>query len=157
MKDSIRKGTHNQIGPALRKRLCCKNNEEIKRSTEPLPGFRLGDRSKPSGNQGHLASHIPFVHALYLPFPSHVHHLKSLECSPRCLEREKAHPRLRQALGNGWMNRWPCSIRLLRYFTCRNSQCSGRMPAALSSAMALGYAAFLSTLITRGTDVVGVE
>ncbi len=32
------------------------------------------------------------------------------------------------------MKRWSCSIRLLRYLTCLSSTCSGRIPAALSSA-----------------------
>src|SRR6266568_1980253 len=59
--------------------------------------FRLGCHSKQLGNQGHLAFHISFAHPLYLSFADHVHHLEALECSPRGLEREKTHPRLRQA------------------------------------------------------------
>src|SRR5947209_9722529 len=55
------------------------------------------------------------------------------------------------------MNRWSCSIRLFRYLTCLSSTDAGRIPAALRSAIALGYAAFLSTLMTRGADARGVE
>jgi hypothetical protein len=40
--------------------------------------FRLSHHSKELGNQGHLASHISFCHALQLSFPQHVHHLESL-------------------------------------------------------------------------------
>lgn len=34
--------------------------------------------------------------------------------------------------------RWPCSIRLFKYLTCRSSTDAGRTPPALISAMALG-------------------
>src|SRR5712692_11199925 len=53
------------------------------------------------------------------------------------------------------MKRWSCSTRLFKYLTCLSSTDAGRIPAALSSAMAFGYATFLSTLITRGADFVG--
>jgi len=61
-----------------------------------IPLVQLDCHSKQLGNQCNLASHISFVHALQLSFPYHVHGLKSLQGSPRCLEREKAHPRLGQ-------------------------------------------------------------
>ena len=60
--------------------------------------FSLGYHSKECGNEGHLVSHLSFFHALHLPFSDHVHHLESLSCLPCGLKREKAHPRLRQAL-----------------------------------------------------------
>jgi hypothetical protein len=56
----------------------------------------LDDYSKQLGNSCDLASHIPFFHALHLPFSDDVHHLKSLQCSPSRLEGEKAHSRFRQ-------------------------------------------------------------
>jgi hypothetical protein len=56
----------------------------------------LNGHSKELGNQGHLTSHIFFVHPLHLPFPDHIHHLETLSCSPGCQMREKAHSRLRQ-------------------------------------------------------------
>ncbi len=58
----------------------------------------LGCNSKESGDECDLPSYIPFCHALHLPLPQHVHHLKSLQSPPCCLKREKAHSRLRQTL-----------------------------------------------------------
>src|SRR5207237_10764685 len=54
------------------------------------------------------------------------------------------------------MKRWSCSTMLLRYLTCLSSTDSGSVPLALSWTTALGEAAFLSTLMTRGADRVGV-
>src|SRR5258708_38675639 len=48
------------------------------------------------------------------------------------------------------MKRWSCSTRLLRYLLCRSSQDTARTLAVFNSLLALGYAAFLSTLMTRG-------
>jgi len=56
----------------------------------------LSCHSKELGDERDLPSHIPFYHALQLPFSQHVHHLVSLSGLPGGLEREKAHPRLRQ-------------------------------------------------------------
>lgn len=50
-------------------------------------------------------------------------------------------------------NRWSCSIRVLRYLLCRSSHEAARSPAAFNSLKALGEAAFLSTVITRGATV----
>ena len=50
------------------------NHEELK-----LPFlFSLGCHSKQAGNEGNLPHDVPFFHTTYLPFPHHVHHLKSL-------------------------------------------------------------------------------
>jgi hypothetical protein len=51
------------------------------------------------------------------------------------------------------MKRWSCSTRLLRYLLCRSSQDPARTPAVFNSLRALGYAAFWSTVITRGVTV----
>ncbi|GEM_PF-2219606 len=51
------------------------------------------------------------------------------------------------------MNRWSCSMRLLSYFTCLSSHAAGTAPAASNAVSALGYAAFLSMMITRGVVV----
>jgi hypothetical protein len=48
--------------------------------------FSLGNNSKESGDQCGLPLYISFVHPLHLPFPDHVHHLVSLQYSPRRLE-----------------------------------------------------------------------
>src|SRR5258708_32579599 len=51
------------------------------------------------------------------------------------------------------MNRWSCTTRLLRYLLCRSSQDTARVLSTFNSQKALGYAAFLSTVITRGVTV----
>jgi hypothetical protein len=57
----------------------------------------LNCSSKQFGDQCDLPSHIAFVHPLQLSFPQHVHHLKSLQCSPCGQIREEAHARFCQA------------------------------------------------------------
>ncbi|GAC1402746.1 MAG: hypothetical protein NVSMB49_19270 [Ktedonobacteraceae bacterium] len=59
--------------------------------------LRLSARSEQFSNQCNLGTHICFVSSLHLPFPDHVHHLEPYKGSPRCLEREETHSRLRQA------------------------------------------------------------
>src|SRR5258708_1179454 len=51
------------------------------------------------------------------------------------------------------MKRWSCSIGLLRYLLCRSSQDRARAPAVFNSLRAWGYAAFCSTMMTRGRGV----
>ncbi len=63
---------------------------------EGLLLFGLDSYSKQAGDEGDLPRNVPLGHSLHLPFAHHVHHLKSLQCSPRCLGGEEAHPRLRQ-------------------------------------------------------------
>ena len=96
--------------------------------------FVSGNYSKQRGDKRDSPSHITPIHALHLTFPQHVHDLVTLQDSPGCLEGEKAHPRLRQAFDKPMV----FSMRLLRYFFCRNSQLSGMCPSALSSLNALG-------------------
>jgi hypothetical protein len=64
---------------------------------ESLSLFRLGYHSKEFVDHCNLASNISFVHPLQLPFPQHVHDLKTLQGSPCRLKRKEAHSRLRQA------------------------------------------------------------
>src|SRR5256885_9256006 len=66
-------------------------------SVKQLSLFSLDGNSKECSNQFDLPFHIAFCHPLYLSLPDHVHDLVALQGSPRRLEREKAHPRLRQA------------------------------------------------------------
>jgi len=56
--------------------------EIAKEETERGWSFQsfLDCHSKEFGNQGHLASHISFFHALHLPFPHDIHDLEALEC-----------------------------------------------------------------------------
>jgi hypothetical protein len=48
----------------------------------------LGGHSKQTGDELRLTWAISCVHALHLPFPDHVHHLVSLQCSPPGLKRK---------------------------------------------------------------------
>ena len=111
----------------------------------------LGRHSKQAGDERHLPQDVSFFHAAHLAFPDHVHDLVSLQGSPRTLEGKEAHPRLDQPFDEAvvLLNQ---VIEVLDQVS--RSTCSGSIPAALSSAMALGEAAFLSTLITRGADMV---
>jgi Insertion element 4 transposase N-terminal len=58
----------------------------------------LGRHSQQAGDEGDLPWDVPFFHATHLPFPDHVHHLVSLQSSPRGLHRKEAHPGLDQPL-----------------------------------------------------------
>src|SRR5712692_11713077 len=86
--------------------------------------------------------------------PLRIMFITSYPCSvrPAVSKEKKPIPGLTSRL----MKRWSCSTRLFKYLTCLSSTDAGRIPAALSSAMAFGYAAFLSTLITRGADGGGL-
>src|SRR6266566_1972461 len=52
----------------------------------------LGGHSKQVGDEGDLPQNVSFFHTAHLPFPDHVHHLVSLQGSPRRLERKETHP-----------------------------------------------------------------
>ncbi len=52
-----------------------------------------------------------------------------------------------------FMARWSCSITLFKYFFCRSSVVSGSVSSTFNVSTAFGYAAFLSTVITRGDCV----
>lgn len=60
--------------------------------------FSLGGHSKQAGDERYLPQDVSFSHATHLPFPDHVHHLVSLQSSPRGLQRKEAHPGLDQPL-----------------------------------------------------------
>ena len=80
-------------GTTYHKWLCCKKRGAKKWKRERPSHMFLGCDSKQSGDQCDLPSHIFFVDTLHVSFPDHVHHLKSPQRSPRCLEGEEAHPR----------------------------------------------------------------
>jgi hypothetical protein len=63
---------------------------------ESLCLFSSGYHSKEFVDQRNLASNVSFVHPLQLPFPQHVHDIKTLQGSPCRLKRKEAHSRLRQ-------------------------------------------------------------
>jgi hypothetical protein len=90
-------GLHQRLAPYFARpepyRLCCKKRGTKKWKRERPSQMFLGCDSKQSGDQCDLPSHISFVHPVHLSFPNHVHHLKSPQRSPRCLEGEEAHPR----------------------------------------------------------------
>lgn len=66
-------------------------------TVDVIPICVLDSNSKECSNQFDLPFHIAFCHPLYMSLPYHAHDLVALQGSPRRLEREKAHPRLRQA------------------------------------------------------------
>jgi hypothetical protein len=59
--------------------------------------FGLSNHFKQLGDQGNLASHVSFFHALQLSFSHSIHDLVALQRSPRRLKGEETHPRFRQA------------------------------------------------------------
>jgi len=112
------------------------------------PSF-LNDHSKQRGDQRDLSSHITFSHSLYLPFSQHVHHLVALYGSPGGFKREETH----SWPGQTFDEALTMFNQVIEILVCRDSQRSGRCPSAFNAAKALGYAAFLSTLITCGEFV----
>ena len=60
-------------------------------SVKRLCLFGLESHSKELSDQYNLPFHISFFHPMHLSLPNHVHCLKSLECSQRRFEGEKAH------------------------------------------------------------------
>ncbi len=70
--------SYRNIQASLKKGLCCKNCEELKKCVKRVIWFSLNGHSKQSGDQCHLSSHVSFCHLLHLSFPYHVHHLIAL-------------------------------------------------------------------------------
>ena len=58
--------------------------------------FSLGSSSKQASDERQLTQYISFVHAIHLTLSDHVHHLITMQGSPRGLERKEAHPELDQ-------------------------------------------------------------
>ena len=52
--------------------------------------FSLGGSSKEAGDQRHLSIHVPLASALYLPLPSHVHDLISLQGSAARAHKQRS-------------------------------------------------------------------
>ena len=94
----------------------------------------LGRHSKQTDDEGDLPVDVSFAHSSDLSLANHVHGLIPLKRSPCRFYGKEAIPGLTSRL----MNRWSCSTRLFKYLTCLSSTDSGSLPAALSSAMALG-------------------
>ena len=92
------------------------------------------------------------MYPLHLSFPDHVHHLKSLQCSPRRLKREEAHPWLRQPLEKP-MILFDQGIEVfhLPQFHVFWQDSSG---FEVDQSLGIGCV-FLERPITRGTHVVG--
>jgi hypothetical protein len=59
-------------------------------SVQTLCLLRLRGHSKQAGDERDLSSAVTLFHSFHLAFPNHVHHLVSLEGSPRGLKGEKA-------------------------------------------------------------------
>ncbi len=110
----------------------------------------LGSHSKQNSDEYHLTLDISFLHIVYLPPPHHIHRFVSLQRSPGRFKREGA---------KSWFDQPFDESMTLLYNIVEildqdvSSQPSNALPSAFSSFKALGSAAFLSTVITRGVTV----
>ena len=72
---------------------CVANNlEGDAMDVKPRLLLSLGSYCKQASDERHLPHDVSFSHATSLPFPHHVHHLISLQGSPRPLKGKEAHP-----------------------------------------------------------------
>ena len=94
----------------------------------------LGDQSKQAGDERDLSNDVPFsipciclLRIIFITlYPCNVFHAVSKEKNPN------------PGLASRLMNRWSCSMRLLRYLLCRSSQEAARSPAACISLSGFG-------------------
>jgi hypothetical protein len=97
--------------------------------------FSLGGYSKQAGDKGDLILAVSLPHPSDLSFPDHVHDLVSLQRSPCHFHGKEAHPRLGQSFDQAVI----LLDQVIQVFDqVSRSTCSGRVPAALRAAMALG-------------------
>lgn len=95
----------------------------------------LGSHSKQAGDERHLTHDVPLFYTAHLPFPHHVHHLISLQGSPRRLEGKEAQPRFDASFDEAVI----LFDDVVEVFDADvSSTLSGKTPLALSSAIALG-------------------
>ena len=95
----------------------------------------LGSHCKQAGDEDDLPADVSFAHASHLPLPDHVHHLEPLQGLLCRFHRKEAHPGLDQPLDEAMILR---HLIVQVFDLVSRSTCSGRNPAALRSAMALG-------------------
>jgi tetratricopeptide (TPR) repeat protein len=114
--------------------LCCKNQREKKKDTKESsrsayaanPNTLLTAATWPKTSPFAAPAICPFLMMFIISYPCKVRQAVSKE--------KKPNPGFTRRL----MKRWSCSIRLLRYLTCRSSHLSGTIPSALSSLRAFG-------------------
>jgi len=125
--------------------LCCKKYLGTK-------NLRGRDFYAATGNRFLINSTCPLISPLLIPSicPFLIMFIISYPLSVRVAEWNE--PKPSPGLTSLFIKRWSCSILLLRYLTCLNSQAFERIPSSFSSSTAGGYDAFLSTLITRGVS-----
>lgn len=71
---------HILVTAVLQKIIGKRNGHEV------LFSLSLGCHSKQAGDERYLTHDVPLFDAAHLPFSHHVHHLLSLQGSPRALE-----------------------------------------------------------------------
>jgi glyoxylase-like metal-dependent hydrolase (beta-lactamase superfamily II) len=94
----------------------------------------LSSYSKEASDEGHLPTAVFFVYPSDLSLANHVHDLVSLQRSPCCLEGKEAHAWLDLPFDEPMI----LLDQVVQFLTCLSSTDSERIPAALSSAIALG-------------------
>lgn len=93
-----------------------------------------------------LSYHISFISKKF-GLSCHIDRFVSLQFSSRRIER-CCFPSLPSS---GVLSLGDLALQMLfKYFFCRNSVVSGSVSSAFNVSIALGYAAFLSTVLTRG-------
>jgi hypothetical protein len=115
-------------------RLCCKNWQRKKMGVMVLPHRSYTATPKSVATNVTWSLTFPFSTPCTCPFRSMF--MTSNPCNVRHAVSNEKKPI--PGFVNRLMKRWSCSIRLPRYFTCRNSQPSEMGPSALSSLNALG-------------------
>ena len=111
----------------------------------------LGSHSRQTSDEGDLISDVSFAHPSDLSLANHVHDFVSLQRSPCRLKGKEAHPRLDEPFDEAMI----LLDQVLQVFDLPQFDRFGKHPLALSSAIALGEAAFFSTFITPGANVGG--
>ena len=111
--------------------------------------WHLDSDSKEFSDKCRLAECLTCVHSLHLFLPDQVQCFISLQCSPYRGKSTESHSWFDSPFEKPMVLFNP----IVQVFDADvSSTDAGSIPLALSSAMALGEAAFLATLMTRGTD-----
>lgn len=126
---------------------CVTNN--LWGQTIHLAHIGLSTHSEDFRDKFHLTYTVPLGDSVYLPFADHIHGLITSQSASRRGEGFEFFACFRQPFN--------CSVVfstiLFKYFFCRNLVVSGNVLSAINVFIAFGYAAFLSTVTTRGVWV----
>ena len=102
---------------------------------ESLFLFSLDSHSKQVGDEGDLSADVSFAHLPDLSLANHVHHLIPMPRSPSRFNRKEAHPWLDEPFEEA-MILFDEVVEIVDQDV--SSTLSGKIPLALSSAMAFG-------------------